>query len=106
MDHIECPTCKGKINLDQIDPGVVPFDRQMFLYRFDKTLNSLYGIEIYTLTLVKLLAKVFKVPLSEILPELFPPREPSGSPSENLSNISSAPEQFQDDSLSRGSADP
>lgn len=111
MHSIECPNCKNKINLDQIDPGILQFDKQIFLYRFDKVLLSLYRIEnllenirSFTFSTTNLIAGFFQVPVSQALgetPTPSPHLKPfSESQPRNLSSASSALEGSEDDSQS------
>ena len=101
MDPIECPNCKNKINLDQIDPGILPFDKQIFLYRFDKLLLSLYRIEDL---LEHIITGFFQVPVAEALGEMptqLPPlKSSSESQPDSPSSVSSALEGSRDDSQS------
>lgn len=114
MDPIECPNCKGKINLDQIDPGVFSLDRQIFLYRFDKILLSLFRIEDLlenirsnTFKSTKLMTTFFQdLPVQtfrELKLELSALKSTSELRSANPSSVSSAPEEYQDGSQSIGS---
>ncbi len=111
MDPIECPNCKGKINLDQIDPGVFSLDRQIFLYRFDKILLSLFRIEDLlenirsnTFESTKIMTTFFQDPPVQTFPEskleLSALKSTSELRSANPSSVSSAPEKCQDGSQS------